>query len=287
MRFWLWLNNLRWFTRCPLKLAVFVVGTILVLFPKIWLMPTVMHRYRDMNAMLEPNNPHLAELEERVRADLPPNATPRDALPVVQRAVYERIPYGWDWDVWGVAEYLPTVDEVFEHGREDCDGRAVVAASLLRRLGHDAWLVSDLLHVWVETPEGQTMSPGSGEKTLEGTTTGTVTTVITPGFAQNAARGLAFGAAVFPLTRELIILSLFCALALQPRSPIWRRVIGCLLVAIALTAIRCVGQNIGRDAQTIDVLVITWAVTLLLTGWLLLTLRAEVSRPRSVATRPE
>ena len=45
----------------------------------------------------------------------------------------------------GSADYMPTVKEIFDKAaetdgaaREDCDGRAVIAASLMKRLGYDA-----------------------------------------------------------------------------------------------------------------------------------------------------
>ena len=44
----------------------------------------------------------------------------------VEKFVYGHVPYAWDWDTWGVADYLPSVAEVRRMGREDCDGRAVV-----------------------------------------------------------------------------------------------------------------------------------------------------------------
>ena len=286
MSLWRWLNNLRWFGRCPLKLIVFALGTALVLFPKVWLIPTVLERYGDMDSVLDPQHAGLGALEEQLRSELAADADASHALQAVQRTVCEQIPYGWDWEVWGVAEYLPTVDEVFKRGREDCDGRAVVAASLLRRLGYDAWLVSDLLHVWVQTPEGETMSPTGGEKALVGTKVGTKTRV-SPGVIRNAARGLAYGVAVFPLSRELIILALLCVLSIQPWSSVWRRVAGGLLLWAALEVMRDTGRGAAMEGQARDVAAVWFAVALGLVGWLVLALRAGARRPRCDATPPE
>jgi hypothetical protein len=283
---WYALNRLRWFWRCPLKIAVFLLVTALVLYPKVWLLPRAVERYRDMNSVLDPMHPQLAALQERVRARLPANTPMKETLQIVQEAVCERIPYAWDWQVWGVCEYLPTVDEVFQKGREDCDGRAVVAASLLRRMGYDAWLVSDLLHVWVQTPEGETMSPTGAEKTFVGTKAGTRAT-ISARLIQNLARGLSYGVAVFPLIRELIILVTLCVLTMQPRSSVWRRVAGCAVLLIALGVFRGTGRGAALEGQTSELVRMWGGVVLVVAGCAMLVIRAG-RRPRhSAAAHPE
>ena len=284
MSLWHRMNNLprRW--RWPLKLAIFAMATALVLYPKVWLLPTWWERIGDMNSVLDPEHPELAALEAQTRDALDPGASPADTLQMVESVVCDRIPYAWDWEVWGVAEYLPTVAEVFEQGREDCDGRAVVAASLLRRMGHDAWLVSDLLHVWVETPEGETMSPTGGEKTFIATETGTQTTVSLRLFS-NLARGLSYGVAVFPLTRELMILAVLCVLTVQPWSSVWRRVAGCLVLWIALDTLRAGGARATDSGQTLAVVQTWFGVLLALAGWAVLAVRVGDRRRRSDAAR--
>ena len=282
MAAWQALNQARWYWRCPIKIIIFGIVTVVVLYPKLWLLPTTLHRYSNMNAVLDPRNPELAALEEQVSAQIEEQTNPHDALKVVQQVVYQRIPYAWDWEVWGVCEYLPTVDEVFAQGREDCDGRAVVAASLLRRLGYKAWLVSDMLHVWVETEQGETMSPTGGEKTLVGTDTGTITK-ISPSLLKNLVRGFSYGVAVFPLTRELIILLTFCLLSIQPGSCPWRRLAGCLVLWIAMDTIRGVGIQVAREGGTTQVLLAWSGGVLFLVGWLILALRVGDRRPRSLA----
>lgn len=286
MRLWHALNRLRWYGRYPLKIVVFLLVTALVLYPKPWLLPTAIARYRDMNSVLDPTNPQLAALQEQVQARLPADAPMEETLQVVQQAVYERITYAWDWQTWGVCEYLPTVDEVFQKGREDCDGRAVVAASLLQRMGYDAWLVSDLLHVWVQTPEGETMSPTGAEKTFVGTEAGTQAT-LSARLIRNLGRGLSYGVAVFPLIRELIILATLCALTMQPRSSVWRRVVGGIVLLIALYVLRDAGRQVARNPQTLDLVRAAAGVALVLAGWITLAVRAGASPRGSAATPPE
>jgi hypothetical protein len=286
MSVWRAFNNLRWFLRWPLKFLLFAVATLLVLYPKVWLIPVALERLGDINALLDPQHPELGELEDDVLAELPPDAQASDILPAVQHAVCQRVPYAWDWEIWGVVEYVPTVAEVFERGREDCDGRAVVAASLLRRMGYDAWLVSDLLHVWVETPQGETMSPTGAEKTLVGTETGTEATLSFE-LVRNLGRGLSYGVAVFPLTRELTLLAVLCALAIQPRSSGWRRVAGCLLLWIGLDLIRDAGCPAALHGRIGDVAAVWLGAFVMMSGWLVLVLRTTGRRRDFAATPAE
>ena len=279
MSFWRRVHLWAWWVRVPLKLAAFTFVVLVVLYPKVWLLPRWVGRLHDLDRTLEPEHPGLAEFETAVRARVEDVATEKDLLKVVQQVVYQRIPYAWDWDVWGVVDYIPTTDEVLRAGCEDCDGRAVVAASLLRRLGREAWLASDLLHVWVVTPQGETMSPGAGEKTIQSGPEGTRLRVTTQ-TAVNLNRGLLFGISVFPLLRQLIILAALCGLTMQPRSSVFRRCAGCLLMLAALAVLHDGGRAAAWDGGAT-----AWVgYGLAVAGWLLLAIRA--GGRHSSATQP-
>jgi hypothetical protein len=233
-----------------------------------------------LDRLIDADHPGLAKLEEDVRRKLPPDADARAALPIVEKTVYKHVPYAFDWENWGAMEWLPTVDEVLTRGREDCDGRAVVAASLLRRLGYEAWLVTDILHMWVETPAGETMAPTGGAKTLAGGKpgqTGTQTN-LNLGLLNNAARGTAFGVAVFPFPRELLIVGALALLTLHPRSGFWRNASGCLLLWIGLYTMRDVGEQAARHLRLED-LVVAWAAfAAFVVGWLTLAIKGAARR---------
>lgn len=150
---------------------------------------------------------------------------PRTVQQVVENLIYREVRYQWDWDGWGVADYMPTVAEMFEQARkssdgvlrEDCDGRAVMAASLMRRLGYKSELVTDLKHVWVMTPQGEFMGPGR-TKTVRSTPEGNQTDMVSA--LLNIPVALSYGVMVFPLTRELII-AVTVALLLFHRRMSW------------------------------------------------------------------
>jgi len=195
------LSKLRWYLRLPIKWLLFGLTVLAVCFPYPARLASHLRHWRDPNALIDPDaaaiQPLLEELRPRLAGDLPP----REVLSRVERFVYEKVPYEWDWKTWGTADYLPTVEEVFEAGKEDCDGRAVVAASILQNLGYKTELVTDFAHVWVKTDHGETMAPGR-RKALTATDKGlrldfkALTTL---------PRSLAYGIAVFPLVRELIV----------------------------------------------------------------------------------
>ena len=71
----------------------------------------------------------------------------------IEAAVLGRIvPYGVPWDVYGVPWYFPTPAEVLAAGRSDCQGRAVVLASLLKAKGIPYTLEASFDHIWVDYP---------------------------------------------------------------------------------------------------------------------------------------
>ncbi|MFQ5425177.1 MAG: hypothetical protein ACE5F9_14525 [Phycisphaerae bacterium] len=217
----------RWYVRVPAKWAVLLLVTFFVLFPDPVRFARHVRHLSDMQAMIQPEAPELsawaAELQAGIVGESP---RPKQAQAAVQKFVYDKVAYAWDWDVWGSADYLPTVHEMFARAaasgdgqiREDCDGRAVMAASLMRKLGYDARIVTDLRHVWVQTPQGDWMGPGR-KKSIVSTARGNRLNART--LASNIPVSLSYGIAVFPLLRELIILATAFVLVLHRRMS-WR-----------------------------------------------------------------
>ncbi len=240
--------------RWPLKAGAFVLVLLLVLFPRVWLIPAWLTRLSDLNAVIDTYHPAVNELAARVADAAGPTPPLSDAAVAVETLVRRRVPYAFDWETWGVMDYLPTVAEVFAQGREDCDGQAVVAASVLRRLGFEAWLVSDLLHTWVVARDTtaeppltlQLMSPGRGDQTLTGGAEGTRAR-FSMAMLANAGRALSFGVAVFPAERELIIVAAFWLILMQPRSLGWRRLAGGAVLLAALLCLRSAWGPVPGD----------------------------------------
>ena len=233
------LNKLRWYVRLPVKWAVFALTVLAVCFPYPGLLIRHIRHWRDPDALIEPHapaiQPFVNELAQRLGDDL----APREALKRVERFVHDKIEYDWDWNTWGTADYLPTVTETVEMGKEDCDGRAVVAASLLRRFGFEAQLVTDFAHVWVKTDWGETMGPGK-KKAIVATDRGLRFRL---SGLNELPKALAHGTAVFPLERELIILGMLWLLLLRPKGGMSWSVAGLGCFIVALVFLRNGGRN--------------------------------------------
>ena len=231
------LNRLRWPWRIPVKWLILGFTVLGVCFPN----PVILYRHldhwRDPNALIEPNAPGVRAMADELRPTIADDTPPHEVLHAVQDLVYRSVPYEWDWNTWGSADYLPTVGEVFEQGREDCDGRAVVAASVLKQLGYEATLVTDFAHVWVRTEVGETMSPGEtpaivvGEKGIE---------IQSHAFAE-MLRASTLGIRVFPLFRELIVIAVAWWLLWSPGAPRWYALTALASLVGGLLCVRAYG----------------------------------------------
>jgi len=227
-------NGVRAAVRVPVKIVIFAAVFLLVLFPRPWLLVRHVDRVRHLDRLIEPNAPGLEALGRQLQTSLPAGLTNRQIHRRVEEFVHKTIPYDWDWNTWGVADYIPTVSELLEMRREDCDGRAVLAASLLRQLGQKSYLATDLRHVWVGVERDELMGPG-GRKTAISTPTGTRFDWRT---VENVPRTLAFGTAVFPLPRELIVLATMVLLLAHPKMRVRWLVSGTALLLAALVFLR-------------------------------------------------
>lgn len=251
----------RWFVRMPIKWLLFGAVCLFVAFPYPARFMRHIDRLRNLHTLVEPDAPEVAALAQELldswgkyqpttRSAVSQPVPRMEELPAdlvlrtIERFVYDKVVYAWDWDLWGNADYVPTIREMLTESPwksqgvyfEDCDGRAVLAASLMKRMGYEASLVTDLRHVWVATPEGEWMGPG-GSKSLRATSRGSEIAWGT--VWRNAPLSLAYGVAVFPLSRELIILAVAYLLLLHQRMS-WRwAALGGLLMAQGLLFMRC------------------------------------------------
>ncbi len=141
-----WTRMVRWTARFAMALA----ATLFVLYPRLDLTLRQIGHLQDWDALIDPTLPALAPINAEIDAKLPPNCPPTQEMQLVQQWVYKNISYRFDWVTWGNIDYWPTVAEVLEKRVEDCDGQAVLAASLLRARGFTtAHLQGNLSHVWV------------------------------------------------------------------------------------------------------------------------------------------
>jgi hypothetical protein len=69
---------------------------------------------------------------------------------IIERAVLGKIPYRYDWEVYGMPWYFPSVEEVLEKGEGDCKARALVLASIFEAKNIPYRVNLSPIHIWVE-----------------------------------------------------------------------------------------------------------------------------------------
>ncbi|HUU84113.1 MAG TPA: transglutaminase-like domain-containing protein [Phycisphaerae bacterium] len=225
---WNRVQNLPWALRWAIKWLLFGATLFLISFPDPRLFVRHVQHWQDPNALIDPDLAALQPWVAEVKRQLKPEMEPRKALKTVERFVYKKVPYRFDWETWGSADYLPTLAEVLDKGKEDCDGQAVVAASILQNLGYRAELVTDFAHVWVKTDKGETMQPGKRKSVIAGKTG---LEVHWETLTKTLPRALGYSVAPFPLIRELIVLGVLWLVLLRPG--VGRRV-GIICAAVML-----------------------------------------------------
>jgi hypothetical protein len=77
------------------------------------------------------------------------NDFPSDPV-AVEKAVLARIPYHYDWELYSVPWYFPTVEEVLEKGEGDCKARALVLASIFEAKNIPYQVNLSPIHIWVD-----------------------------------------------------------------------------------------------------------------------------------------
>lgn len=236
------LNKLRWYARLPVKWSLFGLTVLAVCYPYPHLLVRHLGHWRNPNALIEPDAPSLQPFVEELGPTITPGLDPKIALRRIEQFVYLKVPYEWDWNTWGVSDYFPTVAEVLDKGREDCDGRAVVAASLLRKFGFRSRIVTDFSHVWVKTDQGETMGPGK-RKAVEATEHGLA---IDWKALVELPRSLAYGVAVFPALRQWIVVGVLWLLTITPGSHPVRNGVALALFLGGLHLLRAGGADYER-----------------------------------------
>ena len=68
----------------------------------------------------------------------------------IEKAILERIPYSYDWELHDMPWYFPTTKTVVEKRRGDCKARAIVLASIFENKHIPYRINSSPIHVWVE-----------------------------------------------------------------------------------------------------------------------------------------
>jgi len=241
MRFLSLLNPPGRLKRWGVKVAFLLVVTVLVLYPRPWMLVRHIDRGLHLSALIEPNAAGVDRLAAEVRRETQGARNGDPQLRAVERVVYRALPYEYDWDNWGVANYFPTAAEAIARGRSDCKGRAVVAASVLAQLGFAPRLVSDLSHVWVWTAQGEAMGPmrtASGRRLIDADASGQrvdLRAIVSEGgVLVDLPVRLGFSINVFPALRTAIIALAVWLIVLRMPPRWWAAIAGAIVIGAGL-----------------------------------------------------
>lgn len=150
------------------KIGMGLVGLLIIHYPNPILLLKNIRHLLNPESLIQPNAPFLIQVNQEIDQGLPPNTTPSQEFKWIQQYVYQKIPYEFDWNLWGNIDYWPTTQEVWNLKKEDCDGQAILTVSILRSRGFtSARIVGNLKHVWVQVDQKELMGPGE-EKNFQG-----------------------------------------------------------------------------------------------------------------------
>jgi hypothetical protein len=123
---------------------IFILWILLVLYPNP--LNLVISIQRILNFDADPG------AVEFMLNDLP--SDPAD----IEKAVLAKISYRYDWELYSMPWYCPTVKQVLELGEGDCKARALVLASVLKAKNITYQVHSSPMHIWVNYEHKQETS---------------------------------------------------------------------------------------------------------------------------------
>ncbi|MFO1501433.1 MAG: hypothetical protein U1G07_24100 [Verrucomicrobiota bacterium] len=142
----------RWFA----KTLLFTVTVFVVLNPNAKRALLQVHHTLRPDALIQTNFPALPLINAEIDRLVAAHHRKMSEARVVSKWVLRKIRYVSDYENWWNLEYWPSADEVWQRGQEDCDGRAILTASILRSRGfRSAELAVGLDHMWVRVDENE------------------------------------------------------------------------------------------------------------------------------------
>jgi hypothetical protein len=140
------------------KAACWALGfVVLFMFPAFWLIPGQVYvRVNRQATLMTPDDPVVAAFADDFIAWYPGSAVSYSAASFSDRMrnatefMLERIVWKLDFETYGLAGHVATPAQVITLGADDCQGQAVVLASLLLRLNYTSiWAVETPFHWYI------------------------------------------------------------------------------------------------------------------------------------------
>jgi len=115
---------------------ILILWILFVLYPNPLNLAISIHRVLNFDAQPAAVESMLSEL-------------PSDPVDI-EKAVLAKIPYRYDWELYSMPWYCPTVEQVVERSEGDCKARALVLASVLEAQNIAYQIHSSPMHIWVD-----------------------------------------------------------------------------------------------------------------------------------------
>jgi hypothetical protein len=136
------------------KAACWALGfVVLFLFPAFWLVPGQVYvRVNRQTMLMTPEDPAVITFTNEFLATRPayPAANFSEQMKMATAYMLEKIEWKLDMETYGLAGHVATPAQVIALGADDCQGQAVVLASLLLRLNYTSiWAVETPFHWYV------------------------------------------------------------------------------------------------------------------------------------------
>ncbi len=212
-RWWDALARLAPVPRVVIKLVLFGLVVLFVSLPNPVLTVKQLQAYLNTEALFDSEFPEMQQINTKIDSLLPPDYTFEQEYRTVVRFVYDHIKYEYDWDNWLNSEYWPNAHEVWQRGREDCDGRAILAVAIFRARGYaDANIVGSMRHLWIRVGDNELMGPDKEKLVVveDGKKTFLMPSLT---YMLEAMAGHVF---TFPTSRMIAILMVFLLMLLHP-----------------------------------------------------------------------
>ncbi|MDQ8203848.1 hypothetical protein [Pelagicoccus sp. SDUM812003] len=149
------------------RLAASLALLVVSLFPNLPRLVEQFPRILHPERLVDPHFPGSDRALEQLQAELaglPQDATLKSRVKAVEAFVKKHVSYETDWNLfYGNLHDWPTPAEVWQRKSDDCDGIAILSASLLQRLGVDATLEYNAFHCWTKIRQSQ-LSVGGAVK---------------------------------------------------------------------------------------------------------------------------
>jgi len=130
----------------PHSLARHAFKRFYVIFVLLWiclvLYPNPVNLVRSVKMVINPVTDAAAVAD--LAATLPSDPA------LIEQEIMGIIPYGFDWEVYGMPWYFPSVEQTLEKGVGDCKGRTLVFASILEAKEIPYTIVCSPIHMWVD-----------------------------------------------------------------------------------------------------------------------------------------